>query len=112
MALEVTTLFHGPEEAKKAQLNCEKLFLGDEKKVGEIPLISIKEINFPVKLFYLLSSLKLFKSSSESKRIIIGGGVRIDSKKVTNPDMIYDSKEDLIDKILQIGKKITKRFEK
>ena len=111
MALEVTTLFHGPEEGLKAQSNCEKLFLGQKDKVGEIPGISIKEIVFPVKFFYLLSALKLFKSSSESKRSIKGGGVKIDSQKVINPDLVFDSKNDLEGKILQIGKKIIKRFE-
>ena len=111
MALEVTSLFHGREEALKAQSNCEKIFLGYKEKVGEIPVISIKEIEFPVKFFYLLSSLNLFKSSSESKRSIKGGGVRIDSEKLTNPDLIFDSKDDLVGKLLQIGKKVTKRFE-
>jgi len=111
MALEVTTVFHGAEEALKAQSNCEKLFLGHKEKVGEIPEISLKEIVFPVKFFYLLSALKLFKSSSESKRSIKGGGVKIDSQKVINPDLVFNSKNDLEGKILQIGKKIIKRFE-
>jgi len=111
MALEVTTLFHGAEEALKAQSNCEKLFLGQKEKVGEIPEISLKEVVFPVKFFYLLSALKLFKSSSESKRSIKGGGVKIDSQKVINPDLVFNSKNDLEGKILQIGKKIIKRFE-
>ena len=111
MALEVTTLFHGSEEALKAQSNCEKLFLGQKEEVGEIPEISLNEIVFPVKFFYLLSALKLFKSSSESKRSIKGGGVKIDSEKIVNPDMKFDKKEDLVGKILQIGKKTIKRFE-
>ncbi len=111
MALEVTSLFHGTEEALKAQSNCEKLFLGYKEKVGKIPEISLKEIVFPVKIFYLLSALKLFKSSSESKRSIKGGGVKIDSLKVINPDLIFESKKDLEGKILQIGKKVIKRFE-
>ena len=46
MALEVTTLFHGAEEALKAQSNCEKLFLGHKEKVGEIPEISLKEVAY------------------------------------------------------------------
>ena len=74
-------------------------------------MISLKEIVFPVKFFYLLSSLELFKSSSESKRSIKGGGVKIDSNKLVNPDLVFYSKEDLSGKILQIGKKIIKRFE-
>ncbi len=110
MALEVTTLFHGSAEALKAQSNCEKLFLGLKEKVGDIPEISLKEVVFPVKFFYLLSVLNLFKSSSEAKRSIKGGGVRIDSEKVINPDLIFNSRNDLDGKIIQIGKKIIKRF--
>ena len=111
MALEVTTLFHGEEDALRAQSNCEKLFLGLKEKVGDIPEISLKEIVFPVKFFYLLSALKLFQSSSESKRSIKGGGVKIDSEKVINPDLVFESKKDLEGKILQIGKKVIKRFD-
>ena len=111
MALEVTSLFHGREAAEKAQSNSQKIFLGQKEEVVDIPIISIKEINFPLKFFYLLSSLKLFNSSSESKRTIKGGGVKIDSEKITNPDMIFNTKEDLVGKILQIGKKTIKRFE-
>ncbi len=111
MALEVTTLFHGRDAALEAQSNAEKIFLGEKDNIGDIPEISLEDCNFPIKLFYLLSSLKLYKSSSESKRSIKGGGVKIDSQKITDPDIIFESKEELLGKILQIGKKVTKRFE-
>ena len=111
MALEVTSLFHGREAALEAQSNCGKLFLGAKEEVTDIPGISLNDAKFPLKFFYLLSSLKLYKSSSESRRSIKGGGVKLDSKKILNPDIIYNSKDELVGKILQIGKKITKRFE-
>ena len=57
MALEVTTLFHWAQESLKSQSYCDKLFLGQKEKVGEIPEISLKEVVFPVKFFYLLSAL-------------------------------------------------------
>ena len=111
MALEVTSLFHGHDAALEAQSNSEKIFLGQKDNVGDIPPIYLENCNFPIKLFYLLSSLMLFPSSSESKRSIKGGAVRIDGNKITNPDIIFESKEELVGKILQIGKKINKRFE-
>ena len=111
MALEVTSLFHGRNAALEAQSNSQKIFLGQKENVGDIPEISLGKSNFPIKLFYLLSSLNLYKSSSESKRSIKGGGVKIDSQKITNPDIIFESKEELLGKILQIGKKVTKRFD-
>ena len=111
MALEVTSLFHGHDAALEAQSNSEKIYLGQKDNVGDIPSISLENCNFPIKFFYLLSSLKLFKSSSESKRSIKGGAVKIDGNKNINPDCIFQSKEELVGKILQIGKKINKRFE-
>jgi len=51
------------------------------------------------------------RDCSESKRSIKGGGVKIDSQKVINPDLVFNSINDLEGKILQIGKKIIKRFE-
>ena len=111
MALEVTSLFHGRNAALEAQSNSQKIFLGQKENVGDIPEISLGKSNFPIKLFYLLSSLNLYKSSSESKRSIKGGGVKIDSQKITNPDIIFESKEELLGKIIQIGKKVTKRFD-
>ena len=111
MALEVTSLFHGHDAALEAQSNSEKIYLGQKDNVGDIPSISLEKCNFPIKFFYLLSSLKLFKSSSESKRSIKGGAVKIDGNKNINPDFIFQSKEELVGKILQIGKKINKRFE-
>jgi len=110
MALEVTANFHGRKNALEAQSNCEKIYLGDNEKVGEIPIVDIDSVNFPIKFFYFLSYLKFFNSSSEAKRAIKGGGVRIDNLKITNPDLVFNSNKELKGKIIQIGKKITKRF--
>ena len=111
MALEVTSLFHGREKALEAKSNCEKVFLGEKEKVGEIPLIKLKGVNFPLKFFYLLSRLNLFSSSSESKRTIKGGGVKLNGERITDPDIVFETKDELIGKILQIGKKKINRFE-
>ncbi len=110
MALEVTANFHGRKNALEAQSNCEKIYLGDNERVGSIPIVDLDTINFPIKFFYLLSYLKFFNSSSEAKRAIKGGGVRIDNIKITNPDLVFNSIEELQGKIIQIGKKISKRF--
>ena len=112
MALEVTSIFHSKDKALKAQSNCEKIFIGDNQKVGDIPIVKLNNINYPIKFFYLLSYLKLFKSSSEAKRAIKGGGVKIDNLKMINPDLLFNSVEELNGKIIQIGKKISKRFAK
>ena len=111
MALEVTANFHGRKNALDAQSNCEKIYLGDNENVGDIPIVDLVNVEFPIKFFYLLSHLNFFNSSSEAKRAIKGGGVRIDNIKIVNPDLVFNSIQDLKGKIIKIGKKITKRFQ-
>ena len=82
MALKITSNFKGVEAAKKAQSNSEKLILGNQNSLEEIPESSISNVNFPAKAFYLFSKMKLCSSSSEARRQILGGGVRIDGKRL------------------------------
>ena len=105
MALKITSNFKGIDAAKKAQLNSEKLVLGSQDLLEEIPEASISNINFPAKAFYLFSKMEMCSSSSEARRKILGGGVRIDGKKITDPNLEFVSPDDLIGKILQVGKK-------
>jgi tyrosyl-tRNA synthetase len=62
-------------------------------------------VNFPAKAFYLFSKMEMCSSSSEARRQILGGGVRIDGKKIIDPNLEFDTPDDLIGKILQVGKK-------
>ena len=105
MALKITSNFKGFEAAEKAQLNAEKLVLGTKDPLDEIPEVSLEDVNFPAKAFYLISKMKLSSSSSEARRQILGGGVRIDGKKIIDPNIEFNTPDDLIGKILQVGKK-------
>ena len=62
-------------------------------------------MNFPAKVFYLFSKMEMCSSSSEARRQIIGGGVRIDGEKIVDPNLEFDTPDELIGKILQVGKK-------
>ena len=46
MALKITSNFKGVEAAKKAQFNSEKLVLGTQDSLEEIPEASISKVNF------------------------------------------------------------------
>ncbi len=105
MALKITSNFKGVEAARKAQSNSEKLILGNQNSLEEIPESSISNVNFPAKAFYLFSKMKLCSSSSEARRQILGGGVRIDGEKIVDPNLEFDTPDELIGKILQVGKK-------
>tara|TARA_B100000579_G_scaffold334745_1_gene285349 strand:- start:214 stop:1461 length:1248 start_codon:yes stop_codon:yes gene_type:complete len=105
MALKITSNFKGVEAAKKAKSNSEKLVLGTQDSLEEIPEASLSEVNFPAKAFYLFSKMELCPSSSEARRQILGGGVRINGEKITDPNLEFESPNVLIGKILQVGKK-------
>ena len=49
--------------------------------------------------------MELCSSSSDARRQILGGGVRIDGEKITDPNFVFDTPDVLIGKILQVGKK-------
>ncbi len=105
MALKITSNFKGVEAAQKAQFNSEKLVSGIQESLEQIPEATISKVNFPAKAFYLFSKMELCSSSSEARRQILGGGVRIDGEKILDPNLEFDSPDDLIGKILQVGKK-------
>ena len=105
MALKITSNFKGVEAAEKAQSNAEKLVLGTQDFLEEIPEGSISKVNFPAKAFYLFSKMELCSSSSDARRQILGGGVRIDGEKIIDPNLEFETPDILIGKILQVGKK-------
>ncbi|MDP6310413.1 MAG: S4 domain-containing protein, partial [Prochlorococcaceae cyanobacterium ETNP14_MAG_4] len=66
--------------------------------------------NFPAKAFYLLSAIGLCVSSSEARRQIKGGAVRLDGEKITDPNMEFTEATLLTGKVLQLGKKTFRRL--
>ena len=110
MALTITSNFHDISAAKAAQRDASKLVSGSNNSLEEIPELSIAALKFPVKAFYLISFLGLATSSSEAKRKIQGGGVRLDGEKITNPNLEFSDKSLLLGKVLQLGKKIFRKI--
>ncbi|MEG3437316.1 tyrosine--tRNA ligase [Pannus brasiliensis CCIBt3594] len=105
LALEVVSQFHGQEEAGKARKTAEEIVLkGNTASAESVPEFSLAGVTFPVKLFYLLGASGLCKSSGEGRRQIQGGAVRLDSEKVTEVDLAFESADALSGKILQVGK--------
>ncbi|MFM7236795.1 MAG: tyrosine--tRNA ligase [Cyanobium sp.] len=87
---------------------------GDTLAVGlqdaAIPEASLAEVSFPAKAFYLLAALQLCKSSSDARRQIEGGGVRLDGEKLTDPAQEFASAGELHGRVLQLGKKKFRRL--
>jgi len=105
LGLEITSQFHGKEAALEAQKASLTLVQGDAKTAEAVPEFSLAEIQFPAKLFYILGASSLCKSSSEARREIQGGAVKLDGDRISEVDLTFNSIEELTGKVLQVGKK-------
>ena len=77
---------------------------------ADVPEASLAAVNFPAKAFYLLSAVGLCASSSEARRQIQGGGVKLDGEKLRDPNQEFAAAAELEGKVLQLGKKTFRRL--
>jgi len=104
LALDIVTQYHGKSAAEKAKEDAQSITRGNTEQAEAVPQFSLSNVEFPVKLFYLVSASGLCKSSSEARKQIQGGGVRLDGEKVTDVNLSFDSPTDLEGRVLQVGK--------
>ena len=110
MALAVTASRHGIAAAEAAQNDAANLVAGSQDDGADVPEALLSAVNFPAKAFYLLSAIGLCVSSSEARRQIKGGAVRLDGEKITDPNMEFNEATLLTGKVLQLGKKTFRRL--
>ncbi|MFL0795570.1 MAG: tyrosine--tRNA ligase [Prochlorococcus sp.] len=110
MALAVTASRHGMPAAIAAQSDAATLIAGSQDLAADVPEALLSAVNFPAKAFYLLSAIGLCASSSEARRQIKGGAVRLDGEKITDPNMEFTKATLLSGKVLQLGKKTFRRL--
>ncbi|MGB3765430.1 MAG: tyrosine--tRNA ligase [Phormidesmis sp.] len=112
LAKLVTGQFHGEQAAEQAQQDALTLISGQAQAAEAVAEFSLAEVGFPAKLFYLLGATPLCESSSEARRHIKGGAVKLDGEKVIDPTQTFESADELVGKVLQIGKKKFVRLSK
>lgn len=105
LATTVTGQFHGESAAQQAQQDALTLIAGKAQAAEAVPEFSLTEVGFPAKAFYLLGATPLCASSSEARRHIKGGAVKLDGEKVVDPNLTFEEPGELVGKVLQIGKK-------
>ncbi|MBD1844073.1 tyrosine--tRNA ligase [Cyanobacteria bacterium FACHB-63] len=110
LALNVVSQYHGKERAVEAQNAALSLVQGAGTESDSVPEFSLSGVQFPAKLFYLVSAAGLCKSSSEARRQIQGGAVKLDGEKMSEVDRLFESPEALNGKVLQLGKSKFVRF--
>ena len=110
LALEIASQYHGSEKALEAQKAAGDLVRGGTAETDVVPEFSLTSIQFPAKIFYLVSASGLCKTSSDARRQIQGGAVRLEGEKVAEVDLTFESPDALIGKVLQLGKNKFVRF--
>ncbi len=99
---EIVTLYHGQSEAAEAEAAFDRLFRQHEipADIPEFGADLAGEVFLPA----LLRDSGLAASSGEARRLIAGGGVRIDGEQVA-PDALTLDGQGLSGSVLQVGKR-------
>lgn len=109
LALDVVSQYHGMAAAQQAQADAANL-IGGSTEADSVPEFSVSTIEFPAKIFFVTSASGLCKTSSDARRQIQGGGVKLNGEKVADPNFIFETSSDLIGQVLQFGKNKFVRF--
>lgn len=98
LAFEIVKLYHGQVKAARAQREFTRVF---QQKLApsRVPLIRVRSQGDP--LLKLVLGTGLVTSKSEAKRLIKSGGVRLDRRKIRNPDQKITPQSG---QIIKIGK--------
>ncbi len=111
LALDIVGQFHGKEAAQQTQASVIAMIKeGKTTDTELVPEFSLTQTQFPVKLFYLLSICGLCTSSSDARRQIQGGAVKLNGQKISEVDWTVATPEQLDTRVLQVGKKKFVRF--
>lgn len=104
LALNVVTQYHGAALAQQAQQDALNLVGGKTHQADNVPEFSLAAVQFPAKLFYLVSASGLCASSSDARRQVQGGAVRLDGDRLDQVNQVFASPTELHGKVLQLGK--------
>ncbi|WP_052128325.1 tyrosine--tRNA ligase [Neosynechococcus sphagnicola] len=105
LAFAVVRQSHGEAAAQAAQVAAQSA-----GQAGSVPEFSLATVQFPAKLFYLLSASSLCKTSSEARRQLQAGAVKLEGQRLDHVDQIFQTPDDLYGKVLQLGKSKFTRF--
>lgn len=104
LAREIVTQYHGLDEAKSAEEEFRRMFQQKDLP-DEIPDFKLTENmleNGEIWLPKLIALAKMASSTSEARRLIQQGGVKIDGMKIDDPNIIISPSTGMI---IQVGKR-------
>jgi tyrosyl-tRNA synthetase len=98
LGAELVARFHGPDAAASAQNYFESRF---QKKSTEVDIRQQFSAPEPIWICRLIVDLKFAKSTSDARRLIAQGGVRVDGQVVSDVNFQF---HDASHRILEVGK--------
>ncbi len=104
LAVEVVRQYRGKEAADRAQQDAIALVKGAAGQADAVAEFSLANVQFPAKLFYILSASGLCKSSGDARKLMQGGGVKLEGDRVSDVNLTFESPADVCGKVLQVGK--------
>ncbi|WP_224361871.1 tyrosine--tRNA ligase [Hyalangium versicolor] len=100
-AQEITARFQGEEAGQKAAANFEARFAKKELDTSSLELVDVPLAGAPkLLLTKVLPETKLVTSSTEARKLMAQGGVRVNGEKVSDPKHELEAGEYLV----QVGK--------
>lgn len=100
-AQEIASRFQGEEAGKKAAADFEARFANKQLDTESLPLTTVSLAGAPkVLVTKVLPETKLVASSTEARKLMAQGGVRVNGEKVTDPKAELGAGEYLV----QVGK--------
>lgn len=107
LALEMTKIIHGEEEAVKAQQAAEALFGGggDSESIPTTE-VSIEQLAGGINILDAMVMTGLSPSKSEARRLVASGGITINNEKIEAIDFVITQKD------FEEGKAIIKKGKK
>lgn len=105
LAVTIVSQFHGQAAAQQAQQDAIALVKGNTSEADAVPEFSLEGVQFPAKLFYIVSASGLCKGSSDARRQLQGGAVKLDGDRISEVNLSFDSAEELKGRILSVGNK-------
>lgn len=100
LAEQIVRQYHGDNAAKSANENWQRIH-SEKLAPDEMPLCMVSE---PTPLFRVLFMHGLAVSTSEAKRLILEGGVRLDGEPIKDPNQLIEPKSGE-EKIVQVGRR-------
>ncbi|HZB04405.1 MAG TPA: tyrosine--tRNA ligase [Actinomycetota bacterium] len=106
LAREIVTRYHGEGAARAAEDRFDRVFRSHEvpDDVSEVAFPEDAVRNGSVWIVRLLAGVGLAASNADARRLIEQGGVRIDGRPVTDPDVELPV-SDVAGRVLQVGRR-------